>query len=221
MTAVGIDGWKAGWIAVVLSDGDIRVEFSDSLRGFTRTYPDTTLVVDVPIGYPLDGHRQADDEARAFVGPRRNSVFRVAPEDVLRKRTYQSALRHCRARYGFGITAQAFALRKKIFEAQALVEKGLLLIEGHPEVSFAALKGNHLEFAKKTWNGQNERRRLLEHAGIAIPDVLDADLGNAPADDILDAAVLAWTASRFASGKAQPLPSPPEQIGGREVAIWY
>ncbi|MBE1468866.1 DUF429 domain-containing protein [Kibdelosporangium phytohabitans] len=48
-----------------------------------------------------------------------------------------------------------------------------------------------------------ERRRLLTDAGIP----LDSDLGEAGrkagVDDILDAAICAWTAQRFARGHAR------------------
>jgi predicted RNase H-like nuclease len=43
-----------------------------------------------------------------------------------------------------------------------------------------------------------------------------------PADDILDAAAVAWTATRIASGRAASLPSPPQpDDAGRPIAIWY
>ncbi|MBT8212837.1 MAG: DUF429 domain-containing protein [Acidimicrobiia bacterium] len=221
MTAIGIDGWKAGWIAVVVGDGPLRVEYRETLAGFVDRYPDETLVVDVPIGFPLEGRRKADAEARQFVGPRRSSVFSVAPKDVMERASYSEALEWCRSKYRYGLSAQAFALRHKISEASDLVAAGQLLAEGHPEVSFRALKGGHLEYSKKSWNGQAERQALLGAAEIAIPLDLPAVVGSAPPDDILDAAVLAWTAQRLGAGAAESLPSPPEQISDRPVAIWF
>jgi predicted RNase H-like nuclease len=41
------------------------------------------------------------------------------------------------------------------------------------------------------------------------------------ADDVIDAAACAWTASRIAAGTAVPLPDPPEDFPGHgSVAIW-
>jgi predicted RNase H-like nuclease len=64
------------------------------------------------------------------------------------------------------------------------------------------------------------RRRLLEQAGIVLPE----DLGAAsvvPPDDVLDAAVAAWSALRIARGEALTLPAdPPIDRSGRKVAIW-
>ena len=67
------------------------------------------------------------------------------------------------------------------------------VIEVHPEVCFRAMKGEPLDYSKHSWNGQAERRRLIAGAGIDLPDhILDA--GKVPSDDLLDAAVAAWTA---------------------------
>jgi len=96
------------------------------------------------------------------------------------------------------------------------------VFESHPEVPFWALAGGRpMQYPKKSWNGQMERRRLLADAGIVLPDGLTGRAGEVPVDDVLDAAAMAWTARRVADGVAIPLPSPPERIAGRDVAIWY
>jgi predicted RNase H-like nuclease len=79
--------------------------------------------------------------------------------------------------------------------------------EVHPELSFAVLAGEPLAFAKRTWNGQRERIRLLRSAGVKIPDRLDAGL--VAADDVLDAAVTAWSATRIARGEHVTVPADP------------
>jgi predicted RNase H-like nuclease len=90
------------------------------------------------------------------------------------------------------------------------------IFEVHPEVSFRELRGEPLEWSKRSWNGLIERRRLLTGAGIRLPDMLER-AGVAPADDILDAAVAAWSAHRYARDEAVPLP---EGHTGRIGAIW-
>ncbi len=67
----------------------------------------------------------------------------------------------------------------------------------------------------------HHRRTLLRSAGIH----LDQDFGPAGAragvDDMLDAAVAAWTARRCDAGQASPLPDPPETFtDGLPCAIW-
>lgn len=222
MTVLGIDGWKSGWLGVVVDQEQIRFEYRGSLAEFVAEFPDTgAIVVDVPIGMPVDGRREADNLSRRFVGAMASSVFAVPPEAALRADTYQDALNLCRERFGFGLSSQSFALRHKILEAHELVRGGAPITEGHPEVSFRALKGKPLENPKRTWNGQHERRALLAHAGIVIAERLPPSVGGAPADDVLDAAVMAWTARRVADGVAGSLPDSAETIDGRPVAIWY
>ena len=94
------------------------------------------------------------------------------------------------------------------------------IYEVHPEVSFVALTGHHLA-PKQRWNGHTERREVLVRAGIVIDNEL-RQAGPAATDDILDAAVAAWSARRIAIGAAVSLPQPPEHDGnGHQIAIWY
>ena len=219
---LGIDGWKSGWLAVVLLENRVEVEFRTRLADYVSDFADAAaIVVDVPVGMPLEGRRVADIEARRFVGRRASSVFPVPPEAVLRTPTYQLALTMCREVFGFGLSSQSYALRQKVLDAGELARKGAPLTEGHPEVSFTALKGASLGYPKRAWNGQHERRLLLEAFGIDLPDRLPGAVGSAPADDVLDAAAMAWTARRVARGEAKSLPNPPELIEGLPVAIWY
>jgi predicted RNase H-like nuclease len=122
---------------------------------------------------------------------------------------------------GHGLSQQSFALRKKILEVDALVGPNDAVIEVHPEVSFRALAGGPLGHSKKSWTGTVTRRALLADAGIVVPDDL-GPAGQAPMEDVLDAAAAAWSAHRYASGKASSLPAnPPRDARGRLVAIWY
>jgi Protein of unknown function (DUF429) len=79
-----------------------------------------------------------------------------------------------------------------------------------------------LQAGKRTWVGHLQRRVLLERAGIVVPADLGAAGRMAGVDDVLDAAVAAWSAQRIAAGIARSLPDPPERdTEGRAVAIWY
>jgi predicted RNase H-like nuclease len=87
---------------------------------------------------------------------------------------------------------------------------------------FAALAGAPVAESKKTWNGQAKRRRLLAGAGVELPDDLGA-AGLVGADDVLDAAAVAWCAHRIARGQAAYLPADHDQLDhrGRPIRIWY
>jgi predicted RNase H-like nuclease len=66
-----------------------------------------------------------------------------------------------------------------------------------------------------------ERLDALNAAGIDLNGV-DPAVGSAVAvDDMLDAAVAAWTARRLADGVARPFPHDPlPDASGRVIAIW-
>lgn len=63
-----------------------------------------------------------------------------------------------------------------------------------PEVSFAGLANGSLDHAKTAWNGFMARLDLLRTGGIRLPATLDA--GKAQPNDVLDAAVGAWSSRR-------------------------
>lgn len=219
----GVDGCKAGWVAVILRDGRFQTAgVFPRLLELTRQLPHLHVIaVDIPIGLPAKDPRRADVEARRFIGPRRSSVFLTPPRPVLEARSYGEARRICRQAFGRGVTAQSYALRGKILEAEEIARSDGRLIEVHPEVSFRALAGRALEFAKRTWNGQMERRRLLSEAEIVLPDRLP-EAGKAAPDDVVDAAAAAWSAHRFACGEAGRLPPQPEsESEARTWTIWY
>lgn len=223
MQVLGVDGYKKGWVAIALqggayADGIVAETLSELASRFAGA---AVIGVDIPIGLPSTEPRPADGEAKRFVGTRHSSVFPTPPREALETETYADARRWCREHWGRGLSAQSYALRDRILEADALAAEEDRLHEVHPEVSFRALAGAPLTHPKKTWNGQMERLRLLEEADIAVPRNLD-EAGEVPPDDILDAAVAAWTATRIARGEARTLPTDPSaDPRGRPIAIWY
>ena len=219
---VGADGTKGGWIAVRLTDGRYEEarffpEFDALLRAFSTA---TAITVDIPIGLPVRGRRQADLEAKSVLESLRNSVFFVPPRPALEAPTFEEAVRIARS-LGSSMSLQIYGLRHKIFEVDGLASDRRI-VEVHPEVSFWALnKSSALKHKKKSWNGLMMRLELLRKAGVELPAMVDGT-GDAPADDIIDAAAAAWSALRVARGQGGSLPdSPDTDPNGRPVAIWY
>jgi predicted RNase H-like nuclease len=217
MTVVaGLDACRSGWIAVVLEDGRfaealVAATFAAAIHRLDRA---AAIGVDIPIGLPMDNAlpRPADGACRRFVGPRRGSVFPTPPRRALLAPTYAEARTILPS-----LSAQSYALRRKILEVDEALSDHVF--EVHPEASFTAMAGAPMRHPKRTWNGLMERRALLAAAGIEIPgDLPGCDAG---ADDVLDAAAVAWTAARKARGAARTLPDEPPFDGGRAVAIWY
>jgi predicted RNase H-like nuclease/tetratricopeptide (TPR) repeat protein len=223
MRAVGVDGCSKGWIAVVLRDGKFdRALFAPTIKNVLELEPDAAIVgVDIPIGAAANRFREVDVAARSFVGPRWQSVFETPPGPVIKEPSYEAALAHCRKLTGRGLSKQSYALREKVLEVAAVVAPEDRVIDVHPEVSFRALQGNPLLAPKSTWAGHVLRRALLERVGIVLP----ADLGEAglegATDDVLDAAVAAWSAHRHGKTESQHLEPAARDASGRLVTIWF
>ena len=205
--------------------------------------------IDIPIGLADDSVRRTDALARAALGPRRSSIFASPVRAALRAPTHAEFSTLHRERTGSGLSVQAYRIAPKIAEVDDhLAAGGRMLTEVHPELSFATLAGLPgapvpLAHAKRTWAGAEERRRLLDSVGLlpgSPPDRAgsagragraDAEETNrtdddragahAAPDDVLDAAIVAWTAFRIARGTAVRRPDPPEVFSdGLEAAIF-
>jgi predicted RNase H-like nuclease len=182
----------------------------------------TVIAVDIPIGLESELRRAVDGAARSRLGRHAPRVFSTPERDVLAFDVYADALTMLRSHGRPGVSAQAFALRKKILEVDARASTDKRIYEVHPEVSFLEMADRRpLGWPKKHPLGFLERRALLERHGIRVSD--DAfRLPRVGADDILDAAAAAWTARRIAHGDARTLPEDAgRDASGRIVAIWY
>lgn len=227
MTRVlGVDGCRTGWAGVVWDGGAVHgafgVRLADLLAEVRAAGPLDAVALDMPIGLPDTGVRAADLLAREALGSRRSSIFLTSTRAALAATSRAEADALNRAHGGGGVTAQAFALHAKIAEVDVAVRAaGEPVVEAHPELSCAALAGRPVPEPKRSWAGSAVRRALLARAGID----LDVDLGEvgrqAAVDDVVDAAVLAWTAMRVARGEAVRRPDPPEVFSdGWPAAIW-
>jgi predicted RNase H-like nuclease len=216
---IGVDWYKAGWVAVVLEDAPRVMVGADLEALIARVDGAACVGVDMPIG-PPETVREADKAAREFVGVRRNSVFMTPPAAVLEAPSYVEAnVIAAELLDGKKISRQAWALRRNIAAVAAVAEQDGRVIEVHPEVSFCAMRDReHLAYAKTTWNGQALRRAALATHGIVIPEQLD-EAGGVPPADVLDAAAVAWTARRHARGESESLPAGWPR--GTPGAIWY
>lgn len=224
MTRVlGVDACKRGWAGFT---SDLRGYFGATIDELVATADGDgnleVVAIDIPIGLPLKGTRQADVLARGLVGKRKSSVFSTPIRSALLATSYaEGSALNLRAT-GKGITRQAYGLGKKILDVDAWVRTvDRAVIEVHPEVCFATLAGHPLAHPKWSWAGAEERRRLLASAGIQISAELGVAGQMAGVDDVLDAAAASWTARRYAEGSATCHPETPEQFDdGPTAAIW-
>lgn len=212
MTVVGIDACKGKWLAISLDKGRFsEVRFGSDATQLVETWPDAVAVgIDIPIGLPDRLGREADRAAREFVGERRSSVFPTFPKFILAAETYDEAKALCVSQGWPRPSIQSYGMRHRILEVERLASADERVFEVHPEVSFRELSGRPLG-SKRTASGAAERRSALSSAGIELPDL------PYPLEDVLDAAVAAWSAARYAEGRALPLPA---GHSARIGAIW-
>ncbi|CAB4791525.1 unannotated protein [freshwater metagenome] len=218
MIVAGADVWKGKWVVVILDDGHFSRGFvATTFAEVVKNLNDVAIIgVDIPIGLPTGADRRMSDiEARAFVGSRRNSVFFTPPAELLDCTSAAEANEIARRLNIPGIAAQTFALKKQILAVRPFAEQDDRIYEVHPEVSFKEACGNELLWSKSSWNGQMVRRAILAERGIGLPEVLP-ELGGADPSDILDAAIVAWSASRIAKNLAERFPTD----GSRLTSIW-
>jgi predicted RNase H-like nuclease len=221
--AIGVDACKRGWVGI---STDLRGYFGrtiDELVDVATLEGELALVaIDIPIGLPTSGPRQADSLARSLVGKRASSVFSTPVRAALSAATHGEATAINLGATGKGVSQQAYALAAKILEVDTWAKTAEhRCIEVHPELCFATMAGHSLRHSKTTWAGSEERRRLLADEGIVLPAELGLAGEMAGTDDVLDAAAASWTAMRSLAGRAVSHPPEPESFGdGHSAAIW-
>ncbi|RWK64263.1 DUF429 domain-containing protein [Mesorhizobium sp.] len=250
MTFVGIDGCKAGWIAVRRDPGAApSVAVFPCFAALLDALPaDATVAVDMPIGLPdlsQKGGRGPEALVRPLLGNRQSSVFAIPSRAALYAHTdgfttieawyaaHRQASEVAKATSDppRGVSIQAFGIFAKIREIDAVLigrpELRRRVFESHPEVAFCRLNGDQaMRLPKKIKGAVNpagmaERKALLCRHGY-IRGFLDrTPPRGAAADDFLDAAAMMLIAGRIASGEARPFPDPPlADRFGIPVAIW-
>ncbi len=203
--AVGVDGWRGGWVAAATDGRTLAWSTHTDFAGVLAAYPDSTIGVDMPIGLPVSGRRRCDDEARAFLGSARSSIFWTPTRETFGH--WRPGAPH---RLGIGVSVQMWNLLPKVAELDALLTPQLQqrVREVHPECSFRELTGR-TPASKKTAVGAGQRLAALG-GWLGEIDLTLAPAG-VPVDDVLDSVAAAWTALRCAAGTARVLGRPAER----------
>jgi predicted RNase H-like nuclease len=182
------------------------------------------LAIDIPIGL-LDGSRACDIAARKLLGwPRRNSVFSPPCRAALGAADHAAATAMNLRITGNGLSQQAWGIAPKIKQVDEAITPDCQqwAYEVHPEVCFWALAGNRpMVHRKKIKDGVDERLLLLRPVFVDIDRHIQHLPSGVAKDDMLDAAVAAWTALRISNGEARRVCEPERDDRGLEVAIWY
>ncbi len=226
---VGIDGCPRGWLAAgqALPGGPVKFAILSRLDQLDDFFPGWRMVgIDMPIGLGDDARRQADIEARRFVGPRASSVFPALIRPVLSCRSYDEGCNLSLLLAGFKFSKQVWMLKERIIEVDQFLDDSKnreRVFEVHPEVSFAVMNFGVMPYKKKSPEGQAHRELLLsQHFQGAYESARDVFMvSHAANDDILDSLAALWSAWRILEGRARFFPEEPIQYdsAGRRMVI--
>jgi predicted RNase H-like nuclease len=231
----GADGCPGGWIvAVDDSSGAVSLQLVREAAGLLGLDLDV-LAIDIPIGLPAiyeEGGRRCDREVRRRLGrPRGSSVFSAPPRRALALADFYAPERRT-----FGLTIQAWNIRRKVAEIDAVVTPdgqwasdhssdppATFLAEVHPELCFWALNGKRAVTAsKRRSEGRQQRAALLEGFGD-VKALVTARPYGVNGNDVLDALAALWTAHRLVAGDAERVPedASARDERGLRMEIWF
>ena len=226
MLACGIDGCRAGWVAVKLAPDGAR-DFAIVARIDERARRGAAMVyIDMPIGLPETGYRGCDLAARQLLKRAQARVFLGLRRPLLRHLDDYAAANRWAKSDGNGLAKQAFNILPKIAEIDAVMtpRRQHRFRESHPELVFCRLNGGTALPSKHTREGLAARHQILAQHGF---DNLDAWLArlrgqSAQADDLFDACALALAASDAMRGHARRVKCPAKQDArGLRMEIWF
>jgi len=235
LKTLGIDGCRAGWIAISLDEENAGywllesdAELGEYFEKFDRIF------IDVPIGLTEDEYvRACDEKLREVLGPDyRASVFNPPIRPALYAPTYAEASMTSFEITGKKISTQAWNITPNIKAVDQFLQQNTELrnkvFESHPELLFQKLNGGNSILQKKaTKKGLRHRLSLLKKQSKFADDFFrdikeEYRRNQVDEDDIVDAMSLALFALRSVDGEIKTLPKdPPVDSTGQVMAIHY
>jgi predicted RNase H-like nuclease len=205
---VGVDGCRAGWVAVTRAGSDLQYEIFGTLSEMIAAHGSAErILIDIPIGLPWKAVpvRPCDTLARSVLGrPRGSSVFPPPCREAAHAPTPAEACKANVAVLERWLTKQTLAICPKIAEMDSFLLRerrtAASIREVHPEVCFWSLAGRRsMRHKKSTSAGRRERVHVLAHYEASSSELLERALSETrrvqlQADDILDALVALVTA---------------------------
>ena len=243
MVFLGVDGCRAGWLAIRLApDNGWEVEIFNNFSQLWDRYSAASLIlIDIPIGLregnPENGsierqERRCDKEARKLLGPKRRScVFRVPCRPAVYSSSYGDAIVQNEKLTGTRIFRATWNIVAKIRQVDEFLSGNRQLSgsirEMHPELCFWSLNGcRPLRYSKTKENGYLERFKLLQSVYPQSKAIIDHTLSNylrkeVNKDDILDALCGAITAMMGWKNLSSIPMHPEEDLKGLRMEMVY
>jgi predicted RNase H-like nuclease len=208
---------------------DLQYRLCTHFREVLQLHPTPAVIaVDIPIGLLARyraGGRRCDQVARRLLGRRASCIFSPPSRTVLHATDYEQVRTH-------GLSRQAYGILPKIRQVDRVMSPALqqTVYEAHPELAFMSLSGRPIIANKKTLAGREARLQALNRALPSFQHLQRAlahavgmfKRAQVAGDDTIDAAVLAWTACRIATGNAHRVPARPGMDRrGLRMEIWF
>lgn len=207
MHYIGVDGCKGGWLMLRFEqNGEWTWDlFTDITSLWAAHGMPRRLLIDIPIGLPINDRRKCDTAAREkLTRLRSSSVFPIPTREAMQASSYLRGCSINQAILGVKISKQTWNIRNKILEVDSWLQSHPtnqeIVLECHPEVAFWAWNGKQpMRYGKKVIEGQQERSNLMRQLMIHGENIYAAAIRHFPRkyvlpDDILDTMVLAHTA---------------------------
>ena len=233
-SVAGLDGCRAGWFVVAhdpATDAYASFTAGSIAEAWSRLGAAAVVGIDIPIGLPDSGPRDADRLARQRLSPSRtSSVFPAPIRPVLNATSHREACDLRESIDGKRMSVQAFHILAKIAEVDRFLRSTPAarerVFEVHPELAFASLNDDQpMAHAKRREPGFAARLQLLTEK---LPrDSIDSALDAYPRkdvakDDVLDAFAVMLAARRISQGQGRRVPvDPVHDSAGLDMAIWF
>lgn len=222
MKTFGIDGCRAGWLAVSMDGEQAAFRLIESSDALTAIFEQSERIfIDIPIGLSEEKPRTCDVLLRRVLGKGySSSVFSPPVRATLMMTDYEAACNVNEAKSGKRLSKQSWNIIPKIKEVDSILQEHKALAqhvhESHPELLFKKLNRGGAPLAKKkTDEGFQQRYDLLRKADGRSEDVFlemrnTLKKSEAQNDDLLDALVLGVMAEQSLYRPVRTLPLPPE-----------
>jgi predicted RNase H-like nuclease len=234
MFMVGVDGCRAGWLAVQLSQkGTWESQIFPNMASLWSAYRRAALIlVDIPIGLPeTSNDRTCDKAARQVLGPRKASVFPVPCRAAVYAPDYDTAIKINEKITGKRIFRATWNLIPRMRQMDEILQADpqarRVIREAHPEVLFWGLnQGKPMTISKKDEAGEAERLEVLQIVYPRAETLFLEALKNLPKrsaarDDLMDALAAAVT-GLIGGAKLKTLPASPERdVHGLPMEMVY
>ena len=216
---LGVDGCRGGWIACILDHGELLLKRFDSLEELTEFYPDfDAFLIDMAIGLRSRADQlRPDDLARKELESRASTIFPVPCRQAVYEESEEEQKQANIRVLGKSLAKQSISIIPKIRELDEFMENHPeyrnRILESHPELVFARLRGRVVWTRKKEFTGFMERVNILDRylPGKTLTGFREkAKEFKCNPDDLLDAVCLAVTAALSAYGMCETIPENPE-----------